>query len=66
MEDLDDLFDFDEDLYGRHLRVALIDFIRAEKKFDGLVELKAQISIDCFKSRQILNENWLQYVAFSS
>jgi riboflavin kinase/FMN adenylyltransferase len=40
------LFDFAGDLYGRHLRVALIDFIRAERKFDGLEALKAQIAAD--------------------
>ena len=51
------LFDFDGDLYGRHLRIALIDFLRAEKKFDGLDDLKAQIAIDCDKARQILNDH---------
>jgi len=40
------LFDFQDDLYGRHLRVALIDFIRPERKFEGLDALKAQIAAD--------------------
>jgi riboflavin kinase/FMN adenylyltransferase len=40
------LFDFAGDLYGRHLRVALIDFIRPEMKFAGLDGLKAQIAAD--------------------
>jgi riboflavin kinase/FMN adenylyltransferase len=48
------LFDFDGDLYGRHLRVALIDFLRPEKKFDGIDDLKAQIAIDCENARRIL------------
>jgi len=51
------LFDFDGDLYGRQLRITLIDFLRAEKKFDGLDDLKAQIAIDCDKARQILNDH---------
>ena len=38
------LFDTDVDLYGCHLRVALIDFIRPECKFAGLDALKAQIA----------------------
>lgn len=48
------LFDFAGDLYGKHLRVALIDFIRPEKKFDGLDALKAQIATDSAEARQRL------------
>ena len=48
------LFDFDGDLYGRHLRIALVDFLREEKKFDGLDDLKAQIALDSDNARQIL------------
>ena len=48
------LFDFDGDLYGRRLRVRLIDFLRDEKKFDGLDELKAQIASDSESARKIL------------
>lgn len=48
------LFDFDGDLYGRHLRVALIDHIRPEKKFDGIESLKAQIAEDCAVARKLL------------
>src|SRR5205814_10685749 len=45
------LFDTDTDLYGRHLRVWLIEFIRPEKKFAGLDELKAQIAADAARPR---------------
>jgi riboflavin kinase/FMN adenylyltransferase len=45
------LFDFAGDLYGRHLRVALIDHLRAERKFDGLPALKAQIAEDGRQAR---------------
>ena len=48
------LFDIDTDLYGRHLRVALIDFIRPERKFSGLDALKAQIAEDARRAREIL------------
>jgi riboflavin kinase/FMN adenylyltransferase len=48
------LFDFDGDLYGRHLRVALVEYLRPEKKFDGIDELKAQIADDSSRARQIL------------
>jgi riboflavin kinase / FMN adenylyltransferase len=48
------LFDIEVDLYGRHLRVALVDFIRPEMKFAGLDELKAQIAADAARAREIL------------
>jgi riboflavin kinase/FMN adenylyltransferase len=49
------LLDRDVDLYGAHLRVALVEHIRAEKKFDGLDALKAQISRDCDVARRLLS-----------
>ncbi|MBT3360809.1 MAG: bifunctional riboflavin kinase/FAD synthetase [Rhodospirillales bacterium] len=48
------LFDYDGDLYGKRVRVALIDFLRPEKKFDGIAELKAQIAEDAENARRIL------------
>jgi len=48
------LFDFEGDLYGRHLRVRLIEFLRPEKKFDGLDALRAQIARDCAAARALL------------
>jgi riboflavin kinase / FMN adenylyltransferase len=48
------LFDVDVDLYGRHLRVATVDFIRPEQKFAGLDALKAQIAADARRAREIL------------
>ena len=49
------IFDFSGDLYGLHLRVQLIDYIRPEIKFDGLEELSAQIADDCRVAREILD-----------
>ncbi len=48
------LFDIDQDLYGRHLRVSLVEFIRPEKKFSGLDALQAQIAEDAQTARAIL------------
>jgi riboflavin kinase / FMN adenylyltransferase len=48
------LFDFAGDLYGKTLRVALVDFIRPEMKFAGLDQLKAQIAADGQSARRLL------------
>jgi riboflavin kinase / FMN adenylyltransferase len=48
------LFDFAGDLYGRHLRVALIEHLRPERKFPGIDALKAQIADDARRAREIL------------
>jgi len=48
------LFDFAGDLYGRHLRVELVDYLRPEQKFSGLDALKAQIAADARRAREIL------------
>ncbi|MBI2239660.1 MAG: bifunctional riboflavin kinase/FAD synthetase [Magnetospirillum gryphiswaldense] len=48
------LLDQNIDLYGRHLRVALVDFIRPERKFAGLDELKTQIAQDAAAARTLL------------
>lgn len=50
------LFDFDGDLYGRHARVAFVEFLRPEKKFDGLESLKKQIAEDGRAARALLAE----------
>lgn len=48
------LFDFEGDLYGQHLSVALVDYLRPEMKFDGLPALMDQIAADCALARAIL------------
>ncbi|MDV7338140.1 bifunctional riboflavin kinase/FAD synthetase [Terasakiella sp. A23] len=50
------LFDYDGDLYGKHLRVALLDFIRPEQKFSGIDEIKEQIAKDCISAQDILKK----------
>jgi len=49
------LFDFDGDLYGTHLSVALIEYLRPELKFDGLDALITQMGADCETARQLLS-----------
>ena len=48
------VFDFDRDIYGRLLRVALVEYIRPERKFDGLDRLRDQIARDSQAARELL------------
>jgi len=48
------LFDFKGDLYGAHLSVALVEYLRPEARFDGLDALVAQIDTDCAQARAVL------------
>jgi riboflavin kinase/FMN adenylyltransferase len=48
------LFDFKGDLYGEHLSIALIDYLRGEEKFDSLQALVAQMDDDSARARAIL------------
>ncbi|MBX6369302.1 MAG: bifunctional riboflavin kinase/FAD synthetase [Rhodospirillales bacterium] len=48
------LLDFSGDLYGKTLRVALIEYLRGERKFDSLASLKAQIAEDARQAREAL------------
>lgn len=50
------LFDFTGDLYGRHLRVQLIAYLRAELKFDGVEPLIVQMHQDAANARAALAE----------
>jgi riboflavin kinase/FMN adenylyltransferase len=47
------LFDFSGDLYGAHLRVALVEYLRPERKFASFDELKQQIAADAVAARAI-------------
>ena len=48
------LFDFKGDLYGQHLSIAFVDYLRPELKFDGLPGLLTQMAADCAQARDIL------------
>jgi len=47
------VFDFDGDLYGRSLRVHLVERLREERRFADLNALKAQIALDSERARAI-------------
>jgi riboflavin kinase/FMN adenylyltransferase len=48
------LFDFKGDLYGQHLSIALVDYLRPEVKFEGLPALITQMDADSASAREIL------------
>ncbi len=50
------LFDFNEDIYGQTIAVALIAHIRGQEVFNGLDELIAAMDRDSGKARQALAE----------
>ena len=49
------IFNFSGNLYNKNLSIEFIEFIRGEKKFNGVLNLKKQIKIDCKKARAILS-----------
>lgn len=40
------ILDFNEDVYGKHVCVKFVDFIRSERKFDSIDSLKEQMNND--------------------
>lgn len=48
------IFDFDQDLYDKDIKVRFVSRIRAEQKFEDLEALRKQLEIDEKKIREIL------------
>ncbi|MCB2187626.1 MAG: bifunctional riboflavin kinase/FAD synthetase [Deltaproteobacteria bacterium] len=48
------LLDFHGDLYGHHVRLQFVEYLRGEKRFSGLDELAQQIGRDVEEGRRIL------------
>lgn len=48
------LLDFSGDLYGKTMKLELLNYLREEKKFSGIDELKAQIARDAEEAKRIL------------
>ncbi len=52
------IFDFDKDIYGHHLHVHLIKYLREEIKFNGLEQLKEQLAKDEANARAELQTSF--------
>lgn len=48
------IFDFSEQIYGRHIAVRFCARLRDEMRFDGIDALKAQIALDARAARELL------------
>jgi riboflavin kinase/FMN adenylyltransferase len=48
------ILDFNEDIYGQHVTIQFIQYIRGEEKFDSLEALKSKIASDETATRTIL------------
>ncbi|GDX49505.1 riboflavin biosynthesis protein [Bacteroidota bacterium] len=49
------LFDFDKNIYGEHLTLFLVQYLRNEKKFDSIEALKSQILLDAQQAQTLVN-----------
>ena len=49
------IFNFDENLYGEHVSISLVKFIRPELKFSSEKELISQMDVDCKTIEALLN-----------
>jgi riboflavin kinase/FMN adenylyltransferase len=57
------LFDFDGDLYGRHIEVEFVAKLRDELKFPDLLSLTEQMQRDAETARRLLSEQRLRATA---
>jgi riboflavin kinase/FMN adenylyltransferase len=48
------IFDFNQDIYGKPIKVNLLRFLREEKRFSGIKELAEQIARDVVLAKRIL------------
>lgn len=49
------LFDFDGDLYGRHITIEFVARLRDERRFESVESLKAQMRYDAIQARAVLS-----------
>ena len=50
------ILDFEADIYGEEISVALVEFQRQEFKFSNVAELVQQMKRDCIAARQRLDD----------
>ncbi len=51
------LFDISADLYGRHVEVEFVEYIREERRFESFDALRVQIELDAQRAREILRSD---------
>ncbi|MGL1930343.1 MAG: bifunctional riboflavin kinase/FAD synthetase [Desulfotalea sp.] len=51
------IFDFNKDIYGKSIKINLLQFIRDEQKFPGIDALREQIKKDVSRAKEILSNN---------
>jgi len=49
------IIDFNEEIYGQHIKVELLHFLRGEQHFDSMESLSKQLQNDLLKAKQLLN-----------
>ncbi|AIT09269.1 riboflavin biosynthesis protein RibF [Candidatus Francisella endociliophora] len=49
------IFNFDKEIYGKHITTEIISFIRSEKKFNSFDELKSQITQDTETAKKLIS-----------
>jgi riboflavin kinase/FMN adenylyltransferase len=50
------LLDGSYDLYGRRMRLALVQWLREEQSFDSVEGLRAQIAADCAQAARLFEQ----------
>lgn len=50
------IFDFNQEIYGKKIKINLLKFLRGEQKFSGPTELTEQIKEDIKQAKEILTE----------
>jgi len=48
------IFDFNQDIYGKPIKINLLRYLRGERKFNGPDELATQISTDVIQAKEVL------------
>ena len=61
------LLDFSEDLYGKNVEIAFVEYLRPEEKFLNIESLKLQMGEDCKNSEIILDqkENAIDHFSYT-
>ena len=54
------LLDFSEDIYGQHLALDLLAFLRPEKKFASIEDLVRQIGMDADTAKNYTGNHWAE------